>query len=274
MLQRPNRPQDLQNREARRSIVLIFSSQPAKWEVTRDRDWFGTFLLGRQSILKRLACCGLTNGPSCEETLAPKKVGPRVSLLIKGELLIQYGNANSALKLYLVQTQNQTKHQKRFVRLDSLDQEAFNVSGLATKTTKAVSIAAVMKLAFQSIGVVYGDIGTSPLYVFASTFADRNPTSDHIIGALSLIIYSLTLFPLIKYVFIVLRANDNGDGGTFAMYSLICRHSKVSAIPNSQQGEDEMNLSAYQLQIPTKHLKRAEKIKAAWREALLLKLPF
>ncbi|XP_043722073.1 potassium transporter 5-like isoform X1 [Telopea speciosissima] len=160
-----------------------------------------------------------------------------------------------------VQTQN--KHKKQFVRLDSLDQEASHISGMETKTTKALSIAAVMKLAFQSIGVVYGDIGTSPLYVFASTFTERVPTSDNIIGALSLIIYSLTLFPLIKYVFIVLRANDNGDGGTFAMYSLICRHSKVSAIPSSQQGEDEMNLSAYQLQIPTKHLKRAEKIKAA-----------
>ncbi|KAJ4955282.1 hypothetical protein NE237_012065 [Protea cynaroides] len=152
---------------------------------------------------------------------------------------------------------------KRFVRSDSLGKEACHVSGMATMSTKALSIAAVMKLAFQSIGVVYGDIGTSPLYVFASTFTDRNPTSDQIVGAVSLIIYSLTLFPLIKYVLIVLRANDNGDGGTFAMYSLICRHAKVNSIPSSQQGEDEMNLSAYQLQIPTKHLKRAEKIKAA-----------
>lgn len=73
-------------------------------------------------------------------------------------------------------------------------------------------MAVVMQLAFQSIGVVYGDIGTSPLYVFASTFADRVPSNDDIVGALSLIIYSLTLFPLVKYVFIVLWANDNGDG--------------------------------------------------------------
>ncbi|XP_042513786.1 potassium transporter 5-like [Macadamia integrifolia] len=162
-----------------------------------------------------------------------------------------------------MEVHNQKQNQKKLVRLDSLDQEASHISGMATKTTKALSIAAVMKLAFQSIGVVYGDIRTSPLYVFASTFTDRVPTSDNIIGALSLIIYSLTLFPLIKYVFIFLRANENGDGGTFAMYSLISRHSKVSAIPNSQQGEDEMNLSAYKLQIPTKHLKRAEKIKAS-----------
>lgn len=73
-----------------------------------------------------------------------------------------------------------------------------------------------MQMAFQSIGVVYGDIGTSPLYVFASTFSDRVPSKHDIVGALSLIIYSLTLLPLIKYVFIVLRANDNGEGGGFA----------------------------------------------------------
>lgn len=149
---------------------------------------------------------------------------------------------------------------KPFNRLDSLDQEASRVSGMSN-ATKAVSIASVLQLAFQSIGVVYGDIGTSPLYVFSSTFSDRIPTQIDVIGALSLIIYSLTLFPLIKYVFIVLWANDNGDGGTFAMYSLICRHSKVSAIPNAQT--DHMDLSAYKLKIPNKNLKRAEKIKEA-----------
>lgn len=66
-------------------------------------------------------------------------------------------------------------------------------------------------LAFQTIGVVYGDIGTSPLYVFSSTFSTINDTRD-VIGVLSLIIYTLILLPMIKYVFIVLQANDNGDG--------------------------------------------------------------
>lgn len=93
---------------------------------------------------------------------------------------------------------------------------------------QVVSIASVMQLAFQSIGVVYGDIGTSPLYVFSSIFSDRVPTHNDIIGALSLIIYSLTLFPLIKYVFIVLWANDNGDGEDTApqfAYETITHHS-------------------------------------------------
>ncbi|KAL5974862.1 hypothetical protein ACLOJK_031535 [Asimina triloba] len=158
---------------------------------------------------------------------------------------------------------------KRFARLDSLEQEAIKVSGVAT-AAKAASICSILQLAFQSIGVVYGDIGPSPLYVFSTTFSDTIPGHIDIIGALSLVIYSLTLFPLIKYVFIVLFANDNGDGGTFAMYSLICRHSMVSAIPN-QQPADHMNLSAYTLQLPNKHSKRAQRIKEAMERSSFAK---
>ncbi|KAL6000262.1 hypothetical protein ACLOJK_023957 [Asimina triloba] len=163
---------------------------------------------------------------------------------------------------------------KRLARLDSLEQEAFKVSGVATAAkgliVQAASICSILQLAFQSIGVVYGDIGTSPLYVFSSTFSDTIPGHIDIIGALSFVIYSLTLFPLIKYVFIVLFANDNGDGGTFAMYSLICRHSMVSAIPN-QQPADHMNLSAYTLQLPNKHSKRAQRIKEAMERSSFAK---
>ncbi|GAB4829843.1 hypothetical protein Ancab_019491 [Ancistrocladus abbreviatus] len=70
----------------------------------------------------------------------------------------------------------------------------------------------ILRLAFQSIGVVYGDIGTSPLYVYSSTFSKGIKHTDDIIGVLSLIYFTLTLLPLIKYVFIVLHANDNGKG--------------------------------------------------------------
>lgn len=67
-------------------------------------------------------------------------------------------------------------------------------------------------LAFQSIGIVYGDIGTSPLYVYASTFTDKIENNDDILGVLSLIIYTIVLIPMLKYVFVVLWANDNGNG--------------------------------------------------------------
>lgn len=70
-------------------------------------------------------------------------------------------------------------------------------------------------LAYQSLGVVYGDLSISPLYVFKSTFAEdiqHSDTNEEIYGALSFVFWTLTLVPLFKYVFIVLRADDNGEG--------------------------------------------------------------
>jgi K+ transporter len=64
----------------------------------------------------------------------------------------------------------------------------------------------VCYLGFQSIGVVYGDIGTSPLYVFSSTFTSQ-PSYQDLVGALSIIIWTLTLLVSIKYAFIVLEAD-------------------------------------------------------------------
>jgi hypothetical protein len=78
-------------------------------------------------------------------------------------------------------------------------------------------------LAYQSIGVIYGDIGTSPLYVFSSTFS-APPSREDVIGALSLIIWSLIMMVTLKYVIIILRADNNGEGGTFSTYSLLSRY--------------------------------------------------
>lgn len=106
-----------------------------------------------------------------------------------------------------------------------------------------------MLLAYQSLGVVYGDLSISPLYVFKSTFAEdiqHSDTNEEIFGVLSFVFWTLTLIPLIKYVSIVLRADDNGEGGTFALYSLICRHANVSLLPNRQIADEE--LSTYKLE--------------------------
>lgn len=70
----------------------------------------------------------------------------------------------------------------------------------------------MLQLAFQSLGIVYGDIGTSPMYVLSSVFPQGIKNNDDVLGVFSLIFYTLTLIPLIKYVFFVLRATDNGDG--------------------------------------------------------------
>lgn len=72
---------------------------------------------------------------------------------------------------------------------------------------------ATISLAFQTLGVVYGDLGTSPLYVFSDVFSKVNITSEvDVLGALSIVLYTIALFPLMKYVFIVLKANDNEEG--------------------------------------------------------------
>ncbi|KAJ0247106.1 Potassium transporter 9 [Hirschfeldia incana] len=105
---------------------------------------------------------------------------------------------------------------------------------------KGLSILMLLRLSFQSLGIVYGDLGTSPLYVFYNTFPDGINDSEDVIGALSLIIYSLLLIPLIKYVIIVCKANDNGQGGTLAIYSLLCRHAKVKLIPNQQRSDEDL----------------------------------
>ncbi|CAK1363229.1 unnamed protein product [Cercospora beticola] len=81
-------------------------------------------------------------------------------------------------------------------------------------------------LAYQATGVIYGDIGTSPLYVYSSTFSSP-PTRTDVLGVLSFIIWSLTLIVTLKYVLVVLRADDHGEGGTFAIYTLLSRYSDI-----------------------------------------------
>ncbi|KAF4390573.1 hypothetical protein F8388_006070 [Cannabis sativa] len=105
---------------------------------------------------------------------------------------------------------------------------------------------------------------------------DRKPSKgtihdqDDILGVLSLIIYTIALIPMLKYVFIVLWANDNGDGGTFALYSLLCRYAKVSLVPNYQPEDRE--LSNYKLETPSNQLKRAHKIKEMLETSKFAKL--
>ncbi|XP_018829891.2 potassium transporter 5-like [Juglans regia] len=161
------------------------------------------------------------------------------------------------------QLKGKKKSWSKLRRYDSLDVESRSVRGHVHggHGSKGAEWSVILHLAFQSIGIVYGDIGTSPLYVFSSTFSNGIiKHNDDILGVLSMIFYTLTLIPLVKYVFIVLRANDNGDGGTFALYSLICRYAKVGLIP-SQQAEDR-EVSNFKLESPNDRLKRASRLKS------------
>lgn len=87
-----------------------------------------------------------------------------------------------------------------------------------------------------SLGIVFGDIGTSPLYtlkaIFKSVFNTGQPiSSDLVLGALSCIIWTLTLQTTIKYVIITLRADNKGEGGIFSLYSLVRKKAKWLVIP-------------------------------------------
>ncbi|CAG8564709.1 23805_t:CDS:10, partial [Gigaspora rosea] len=118
-----------------------------------------------------------------------------------------------------------------------------NINEKGQHIKKGSSALLTLSLAFKSIGIIYGDIGTSPLYVFTGIFSDPPTNSQDVYGALSLIVWSLTIVPLIKYVFIVLRADDNGEGGTFALYSLLCRHSGLSVRGN--ENSDDLTIANY-----------------------------
>ncbi|CAL9092026.1 unnamed protein product [Musa textilis] len=121
--------------------------------------------------------------------------------------------------------------------------------GSAPPDQKKSSWKTVLTLAYQSLGVVYGDLSTSPLYVYKSTFSGKlclHESDELVFGVLSFIFWTLTLIPLFKYIYFVLSADDNGEGGTFALYSLLCRHAKLCILPNQQ--DDDKDLSAYDVE--------------------------
>ncbi|KAL9144274.1 hypothetical protein ABFS82_14G285900 [Erythranthe guttata] len=103
-------------------------------------------------------------------------------------------------------------------------------------------------LAYQSFGVVFGDLSTSPLYVYSNTFVGKlhhHQNPEAVFGVFSLIFWTLTLIPFLKYVAIILSADDNGEGGTFALYSLLCRHGKFNLLPNQQAADEELSSYKY-----------------------------
>ncbi len=82
-----------------------------------------------------------------------------------------------------------------------------------------------------TLGIIYGDIGTSPLYVFNAIIGDKPISELLIYGSLSCILWTLTLQTTIKYVIFVLRADNKGEGGIFALFALIRRRKPFLIIP-------------------------------------------
>jgi KUP system potassium uptake protein len=82
-----------------------------------------------------------------------------------------------------------------------------------------------------ALGIIYGDIGTSPLYVLNAITSGKVITEELIIGSLSLIIWTLTLQTTIKYVLLTLQADNRGEGGIFSLYALVRRRKKWLVLP-------------------------------------------
>lgn len=103
-----------------------------------------------------------------------------------------------------------------------------NKSKAASRTT---SLPFFLSLTFSSLGIIFGDIGTSPLYVLSTVFAENpNPTREQCIGVISLIIWNLLIVVTLKYAVFILMADNHGEGGTFALCGLLTgENSKLRA---------------------------------------------
>jgi KUP system potassium uptake protein len=89
----------------------------------------------------------------------------------------------------------------------------------------------LLKLTVGAIGIVFGDIGTSPLYAFRETFAGHHPLPVdrlHVFGVLSLIFWSMMIVVTLKYVTVLMRADNKGEGGSLALLALISRKTEAA----------------------------------------------
>ncbi len=106
---------------------------------------------------------------------------------------------------------------------------------IATKRRKSAGIPLSASMLLITLGVVYGDIGTSPMYVMKSIVAGNgglsSVTEELILGALSLVIWTLTLVTTVKYVLVAMKADNHNEGGIFALYSLVRKCGKGLIIP-------------------------------------------
>ncbi|KAM1401992.1 hypothetical protein ACFX2I_010800 [Malus domestica] len=96
-------------------------------------------------------------------------------------------------------------------------------------------------VAYRTLGVVFGGLVTSPLYVYPSMHL-KSPTEADYLGIYSIMFWTLTLIGVVKYASIALNADDHGEGGTFALYSLLCRHMDIGIL-NSRPASSNSSLS-------------------------------
>jgi KUP system potassium uptake protein len=74
---------------------------------------------------------------------------------------------------------------------------------------------------FISLGIIYGDIGTSPLYVLSAIITNKVISEDLVYGGISAVFWTITLLTTVKYVIYTLQADNNGEGGIFSLFALL-----------------------------------------------------
>ncbi|HMK72127.1 MAG TPA: KUP/HAK/KT family potassium transporter, partial [Myxococcaceae bacterium] len=112
-----------------------------------------------------------------------------------------------------------------------------------TSETEAVRGSRGRALALGALGIVFGDIGTSPLYALHECFLPGHgvePTVDNVLGVLSLVVWSLTLVVSVKYLVFIMRADNKGEGGIFALLALIAQGDR----PGRSRGRVAITLLA------------------------------
>ncbi|MCB0539039.1 MAG: KUP/HAK/KT family potassium transporter [Lewinellaceae bacterium] len=96
-------------------------------------------------------------------------------------------------------------------------------NGINNKVTRGTLLVA--------LGIIYGDIGTSPLYVLKAIVGERPITEELIYGGISCVFWTITFLTTLKYIVLTLRADNNGEGGIFSLYALVKRHGKFLILP-------------------------------------------
>ena len=96
-----------------------------------------------------------------------------------------------------------------------------------SKNLNRVTIASLM----VALGIIYGDIGTSPLYVLKAIIGDKKIDETLVYGCVSLIFWTLVFQTTIKYIILTIRADNQGEGGVFSLYALVRRYGKFLVIP-------------------------------------------
>src|SRR3982751_5923224 len=92
---------------------------------------------------------------------------------------------------------------------------------------KKVSFASLL----VALGIIYGDIGTSPLYALKAVIGERHIDETLVYGGVSLIFWTLVFQTTIKYIWLTLRADNQGEGGVFSLYALVMRYGRKLVIP-------------------------------------------